>query len=718
MTKQFSSEAELQKHIEDAVTDERFLEAVIDTANIAVLAERDTNIAFPQFSIDHLSRLKAIDAGASVLKALSFPVLLTSDQNISVTKGERLRPDLVCMNPEQESVILFELKKSSQTGREALTELLAYEQELKNLMPLLSNYDFNFVLISPEWSTLMDHAVSGAIAWSDKKILCLKPKLADGGSLELQTYLPTAWKVTGAVHLPEEALPCVTLCLYRKDAYAKASTEEDDKDRTEEDAIDIRIITALEVMAREGDRMGTHGFALLWKDYSNISLTDYNITICGIAPMQLYKMSRKRGNISYKDGKLVSKLDDYLAEYDPMGHSDSLIKVAKSAYALLEEVSDPKLEGFHFWHTEESALRRRAMPLMCEFWGSLGDYSRQYVMHPAVRTHRRGTFDPEIGIPLMRSFRQPTIFHDGNVRCSDAFSLGRLLGLDRILRKNIKANDNLNLRCLYEWNRIELMTVIDEVRMLADAAQNVKAPEKSFKFYSDPLADDEDDHERFMTWLIEEFFQNAMTHLPFFLVGYEGSYLFEQRDQGEWISDPPTDLLIQLEPDLRTAFLVVYSYYRRLHEEGGFWGELESHYEALNKAFRLPENFEIKNAKSINSKTLLDGWSVLLEASKHLIEPVFHKHAPVALANLDWVWMKQGISEMRERGELNPGVILLPNGQIVTGSTTPDIPGFKMHVDDPDTQVIFLDQSNGIGHSRVVSWSELESGKFFAQSQS
>ena len=164
MTKQFSSEAELQKHIEDAVTDERFLEAVIDTANIAVLAERDKNIAFPQFSIDHLSRLKAIDAGASVLKALSFPVLLTSDQNISVTKGERLRPDLVCMNPEQESVILFELKKSSQTGREALTELLAYEQELKNLMPLLSNYDFNFVLISPEWSTLMDHAVSAETA--------------------------------------------------------------------------------------------------------------------------------------------------------------------------------------------------------------------------------------------------------------------------------------------------------------------------------------------------------------------------------------------------------------------------------------------------------------------------------------------------------------------------------------------------------------------------
>ena len=225
MIKNFKSEAEIQKLLEGAVADDRISECINDMAGINELSKRDTDLQFPQFAVDHISRLKAIDAGASVLGSLSLLILLTGDENVSVTKGEILRPDLVCINPERQSVVLFELKKSSQTGREALTELLAYEQELKNLMPLLSGYDFNFVLISPEWSTLMDHAVSGAIAWSNKKVLCLKPHLNENEELELETYLPTAWKITGAAHLPEDALPSVTICLYEKDAYTKPEQE-------------------------------------------------------------------------------------------------------------------------------------------------------------------------------------------------------------------------------------------------------------------------------------------------------------------------------------------------------------------------------------------------------------------------------------------------------------------------------------------------------------
>ena len=366
MTKNFKSEAEIQKLLEGAVVDDRISECINDIARIEELSKQDTDIQFPQFAIDHISRLKAIEVGASVLKSLSMLVLLTSDENVSVMTGEILRPDLVCINPERQSVVLFELKKSAQTGREALTELLAYEQELKNLMPLLSGYDFNFVLISPEWSTLMDHAVSGAIAWSNKKVLCLKPILNEKEELKLETYLPTAWKITGAAHLPEDALPSVTICLYEKDAYTKPEQKNVAKNESEEEdaSLDVRLLSAMEVMAREGDRLGTHGFALLWRDNCDQSLTKYNITICGIAPMALYQNSRQRGNISDTDGKLVPKLDEYLSFHYPSGHSASMMKVATSANALLKEISDPKLEGFHLWKHDELSLRRRAMPIM------------------------------------------------------------------------------------------------------------------------------------------------------------------------------------------------------------------------------------------------------------------------------------------------------------------------------------------------------------------
>ena len=65
---------------------------------------------------------------------------------------------------------------------------------------------------------------------------------------------------------------------------------------------------------------------------------------------------------------------------------------------------------------------------------------------------------------------------------------------------------------------------------------------------------------------------------------------------------------------------------------------------------------------------------------------------------------------MRERGVPNPGVILQPNGQFATGCTTPDMPGFKMLIDDLEEQVLFMDQSNGYSHMRAVRWSDLESG--------
>jgi len=123
--------------MEKAISKDQLFDLIEDTASLQNLSERDSEVQFPQFAIDHLSRTKAIEAGASVLDSLEFLELLTGDKNVSITSGEVMRPDLVCINPERQSVVIFELKKKSQTGRQALTELLAYEQEIKNLLPLI-----------------------------------------------------------------------------------------------------------------------------------------------------------------------------------------------------------------------------------------------------------------------------------------------------------------------------------------------------------------------------------------------------------------------------------------------------------------------------------------------------------------------------------------------------------------------------------------------------
>jgi hypothetical protein len=715
----FRKEADLHQRVLKAIEDDKLSEAIFDSAGVATANSEEADDQFPQFSIDHLARKAALRAGRLVMESLTLLVLLTSDKNVSITQGETLRPDIVCINPELESIVIFELKKDFQTGRQSLTELLAYEQEVKNLLPFLSNYDVNLVLISSEWSPLMDHAVSAAVTWSGRKILCLEAD-EEGGKLQLRTRVPSAWKVTGSVYFPEDALPCVTVCLYEKDAYSEGWKKDVDGDSAD---LDPRIWTALEIIAREGDRLGGHGFALLWRDRLSISLTSYNITVCSVSPFPFYRLSRRRGILGPSDGRLVPKLDSFIKDHGPQGHSAALIATATAAYPLLREVANPALEGFNTWDAERLSLSRRAEPLLCEFWGTLGHYARAYVMNPAVRRHRRNTLvggtgdwrHPSVGLPLIQSFTRPEIFFEGEVRCSDAFRLGVLVGLDRVLRFNLRraGGSHSMVRCQFEWNRIELMAVIDEVRLLADGANNVMPPDDPLKFYDDPLADDEKDHQRFSAWLLQEFFRESPTHALFFEVGVRGALVFDESRQGFSGRQLPEEFAAPMEAPIRNATTLVLACYRQMEDERALGKNHETLYRQLRRALGVPKNFSVVRLSNVPLSTLVSAWPLCLDASDRVLNTVFHEHAPVAPANIDWPWLKQGVTEMRARGEIDAGVILLPNGQIVTGRVLPTEVVSSIKIDDPSQQVPFLDRSHGIGLMRVVTWAELESGTAF-----
>jgi hypothetical protein len=89
---------------------------------------------------------------------------------------QRMRRSIrIFFNEARAQVIIVELKKSKQTERQAMTELLAYEHEVKNYFPFLSNLDLCFVLVSTEYSPLLEHSVAALTTWESKQILCLNP---------------------------------------------------------------------------------------------------------------------------------------------------------------------------------------------------------------------------------------------------------------------------------------------------------------------------------------------------------------------------------------------------------------------------------------------------------------------------------------------------------------------------------------------------------------
>ncbi|MCK1485916.1 hypothetical protein IVB25_25285 [Bradyrhizobium sp. 193] len=709
----FSSENQLQKKLVRLIKNDELGDAVEGAEGIRDLLERQkSSEAFPTFSIDHLVRISCAEAASHALSCLHNLEILTDDLNVSLTTGQQLRPDIVCFAPEGESLVLFELKKSDQTGRQALTELIAYEQELKNHLPFLANYETIFVLVSSEWSTLMDHSAASAVTWSGRQLLCLEARLAEKGRLKLKPRLPPAWHITGSAQFPSFSLPCVTWCLY------------DYKTSDARRKLDHRLITTMNLIAREGDRIGAHGFAMLWQDHV---FGGYNITICGISPFSFYRHMRQRGIVLEDQSHLVAPLDQALKDWDPQGHAKSIFQVAKAAEAIVSEIAAPAFEGLSDWQTDRIGLSMRAEPIYCEFWGLPGNFVRFFTAHPAVRKHRTSLLnggqsdwqDPRIGIALLESFLVQEAFQDGNVRCSDCFKLGVAIGLDFVLRRNLKVEraSNSSLYCRHIWNVYRLAVLLEEVQLLAGAAKNVDGPKTPYVISNNFKKNIDKNNLAFVAWIKNEFLQKSVAHGLFLDIGIQGAFFFDKAIQKTLPSSARDGIVESLADHFRLALSIVFSLLAQLKLERGLLSEHKAAQRLLLKALnitKVPKKTDIRDVvDQIPVVIIAQAWDCILPIANMLIDAVYHDHAEVAQIKPDWEWLHQGIREMYARGEKYPAVHLLANGTVVTGLIEQPGINWLVPIGDVEKEVVFCDHSKGILIVMNTTWEELKSGKHF-----
>lgn len=667
MSSDFDDEQQLHLLIEKAIREDE-LGSIIDS-NIFE-AEKDNTVVIPRFSIDYITRKKLLKAGLNVLSSLNSLHILTSDNNISVTKNEVLRPDIVAICSENDSIIIFEFKKSKQAERQTLTELLAYEQEIKNIMPMLTNYDVKFVVVTTEWSPLLQHSVASKVTWSNRQILCLTASLNTEKQLSLKTFIPTAWKNTGNVYIPERAMSCLTLCLYEKN---NGQNIEDDKD-TQEHGFDDRILTAIENMVHTGNLINAHGFILLWKDsyYDKSSLTKYNITVCGISAYELFNLSLLTTDKGAKHW-LVNAVSKYISEFSPSGHSESLFHIANSSNSLLDTFVDPRTEGYNHWETEKRELSYRGEVLFCNFFGLIGEYARDYVLNPKVKKSNVNQFlnsapdwkYPLNGLRLIKNLSQPEFFSTGKILCSDAFKLGRLIGIDSFLRLNLQENSNSILSNKFQWNLVSLLEAFDEVTLITETSKSISRP-TSLKFslnYEDAL-----DYSSHINWLLKSFFNESHEHSLLFFIGLKGNILFDDLSQTFLHEDNLNEIWNSVEEDVVSIINIVLSLYKQLETEDGLYDNLDEIYRHLKQLLDLDKK-DYSFIDSIDFLSFQNVWSIILQSSDRLIFHAFHAQDRLNISeyDIDWELLKQGIGEMHERGENDAGFILSANGNIGTG---------------------------------------------------
>lgn len=677
-----------------------------DILQIESLSATDENL-LPAFSIDEYIRQKYNLATNNALKSIQTLQVLASDKNISIQSKQTLRPDLVCINPESQQIVIFEIKKSTQTERQALTELLAYEHEIKNILPFLSTYDMTFVLVSTEWSILLEHAVGSAIAWSNKNVLCLKLNPTDS-EFKYSIHKPNSWNITGDAFFPPECAGSFTLSFEADEAISESE-------------IVYRLDLMMGFFAREADRIGLHGFALVITDLGPYIERGYQIVFCAASPLALFNSMLSSGQISSEDGHLVKQIAGYKDLHGIESGISSLENlINKVAIPRLSKFSNIEFGGYVPWVITRNQIKARGLPTFVEFWGLPGDYARDYINNPAVQNARPCLFEPGMtdwrypstAVWLIRNIFQPVFCAEGWIRPSDSFRLGLAIGHDAYLREVAKKSPKRpkSLEAAAFWNHATLEHYVDELFILARTSKSIKAPEKKINLSRE--VDHEINHDNLTEWIVTEILQSNEFHIKMFYLGLNLSHTLTAEDLS--ISDfigLPTDE--ETLNNLRSTieFILKYSIKTASFNETEKHKNIQLILQSLGSNITKLETGEI-DFKDYDIRKLSRVAKGAFAIADLTIESITHLFPELPPMHVDWDTLKQGIDGMYRRGIRYPAICIETNGSIGTASYD-DVEYAKLFtpLTDTENEVLVMDASLGITCFRKMKWDDVRAGK-------
>lgn len=389
MNKIFENEAEMQKWLKDELdTCDGLNDLIINCDKLE------------SFNPSNLEENKIYASFKNCLEALYLNTIFSDNENIALSENEILKPDFLLYAPESQGIVIIELKNSANAARQAGTEISAYSAELKNHLLFLSDGDVFNVIISPEWKTLLKHHVLHEIFWKNRNILCLKPVEQENGNIRLeilsiQELLNTPLKYK----IPKEYLYGYQICLYDYELYN--SNVDLKKRKAYFDKRVNQMKAALSIMAIEGERQGSHGFAFLWKDnklvpYGN-SLCPYNITIINIAPFE----SIERFFHDITDVSELSNIQkrwvDLFIEQAPTGHGHTFNSIANLSEQFLSSFCHPVPEGYMGWEAHKTIMfeDERADLVAFSGWGIFQSIFNDKLLNE----YQNGNLDTPIDCP-------------------------------------------------------------------------------------------------------------------------------------------------------------------------------------------------------------------------------------------------------------------------------------------------------------------------------
>ncbi|MGK3156613.1 hypothetical protein ACCY75_02815 [Enterobacter kobei] len=351
----FRNEREMQEWLEEELVDqEGFINLIIDIESIDNYVPKDSVSKKLQASYQHC------------IPSLSLMEVVSQDQNISSSKGDVLKPDIVAYSIERESLVLIELKNISGPTREAGTELSAYSGELKGYLSHLSDGDIINVIISPVWPALLKHYVFNNVVWQNKNMICFEPTVINGEKalkpldidVLLQAEIPTSFS--------EEHLRGYHICLYDNTQYHTPRPQTKLHDQ-------LSVIkSSISQMVAEGEKANSHGFVILTEEIYGFGLSPYMITFVNAAPFaSLERYFHSEEIKTHEDLPFIGRqLYDIYTHYEPLGLGSSTSKIFSSGEKYLSKICSPHIESLNSWSIlKNEANNERAQAFYFDSWG-------------------------------------------------------------------------------------------------------------------------------------------------------------------------------------------------------------------------------------------------------------------------------------------------------------------------------------------------------------
>lgn len=718
----FDKEQQVQDWLELIIAEDRLSEVIVGADKVhESLAWSESPEFKPPFPIDYLTRLGNLRAAQHVLGELhTLELVSKNNRSISREKGERLFVDLLYCARETSRFILFEIKNQDGSAREAVTEITAYEHETLNHTPFSSANDVMMVIVSRDFSTLLDHAVTGLNSWSRRRVLCLRFEDSEADP-RLVVHIPTAWSAIGQKGLTADGIVTATL------SFTPAPG-------LEEDDIHAICSTAASLMVREAERSGGSGFAMVAYNhlYPRMAYLPYLILAGVVNPFSFLERAQSEGFL--KNSR--SPITDYILEDSRTRELSAcwswLSNDGGAAVQYLEGYGSPKwalaqrwedIRKIERWRYPGLTLDRHIMPVSIDFWGVLGDYARDAVrnverMRNFMSSCAKPGMDwrnPILGVLLLDEIASAPPLIDGQWTFSALFRLGLLLGRFGSLSAQIADAEPEQRRLLQAssfWTEVDMAGMLQEVALRYKSAEDMdeapptisvrrcKTGEEAFASVS-----------AFADWISRTFIDEdeELMHAAF-TIGWHVYPIFDP--QFDVKQDNPQVASLRYLAVARAQDWLKWSVVAAT--SNGRDAEAATTAIAVSFGDQVPLS-EGKDAAlaAIDALTPAILIEKLLTDIPSIVDTwhpqLAHKLAPVASVGHDWDWLEQQIAAARARGEKHPCISIGAGGEIAV-SILPPMPWMPV-VDNVTKEVLMSSNSSGSEIILVVSWEDLRAGK-------